>query len=174
MLRIYGETVPLEDVVRARTIALLQRHDLELVLAVRPWQSAELPGVVRVLRDAGIGCSVWPMLTDDEGRWASAHNAASFTRFLRSTVDSLDAAGVLPREVLLDLEPPFAHARAMAAGGGSSARWFDLASARPRQLAAPVLDAASAELASAVRSLHARSYRAEQARGLGASFGFVG
>ena len=36
MLRIYGETVPFEVVVRARTIALLQRHALELVLAVRP------------------------------------------------------------------------------------------------------------------------------------------
>ncbi len=156
MLRIYGETVPFEVVVRARTIALLQRHALELVLAVRPWQSAELPGVVRALRDAGIGCSVWPMLADDEGRWASAHNAASFARFLRSTVDALDVAGVLPREVLLDLEPPFAHARAMAAGGGSSARWFDLASARPQPPPAPVLDAASAELAAAVRELHAR------------------
>ena len=36
MLRIYSETLPFEEVVRARTLALLRRHDLELVLAVRP------------------------------------------------------------------------------------------------------------------------------------------
>ena len=156
MLRIYCETVPFEEVVRPRTIALLRRHELELVLAVRPWQSAELPAVARLLRDAGIGCSIWPMLADDEGRWASAHNAPSFVRFLVETVDALDAAGVLPREVLLDLEPPFAHARALAAGGGSGGRWFDVVAARPRATPAPVMDAASAELATAVRAMHAR------------------
>ncbi len=156
MLRIYCETVPFEEVVRPRTIELLRRHDLELVLAVRPWQSAELPDVARALRDAGIGCSVWPMLGDDEGRWASASNAASFARFLLATVDELDAVGLLPREVLLDLEPPFAHARALAAGGGSGGRWFDVVAARPRATPALVMDAASAELATAVRALHAR------------------
>jgi len=156
MLRIYSETLPFEEVVRPRTLALLRRHDLELVLAVRPWQAAELPGVARVLRDAGVRCSVWPMLADDEGRWASAHNAPSFVRFLRSTVDSLDAAGVLPGEVLLDLEPPFAHARALAANGGSGGRWFDLTTARPRATPAAAMDAAATELASAVRELHAR------------------
>jgi hypothetical protein len=155
-LRIYCETLPFEEVTRPRTVALLRRHELEIVLAVRPWQLGELPGVAHVLRDAGVLCSVWPMLSDDEGRWASAHNAASFVRFVRSTADVLEAAGVLPREVLLDLEPPFAHARALAASGGSGGRWFDFASARPRTTSARAMDAASNELAVAVVDLHAR------------------
>ena len=71
-LRIYSETLPFEEVTRPRTVALLRRHDLEIVLAVRPWQLAELPAVAQVLRDSGVHCSVWPMLTDEEGRWASA------------------------------------------------------------------------------------------------------
>ena len=155
-LRIYSETLPFEEVARPRTVALLRRHDLEIVLAVRPWQLAELPAVAQVLRDSGVHCSVWPMLTDEEGRWASAQNAASFVRFVRSAVDALEAAGALPREVLLDLEPPFAHARALAAGGGSGGGWLDLASARPRAPSARAMDAASNELAAAVADLHDR------------------
>jgi len=155
-LRIYCETLPFEEVTRPRTIALLRRHDLEIVLAVRPWQLEELPAVAQVLRDSGVLCSVWPMLADDEGRWASAQNAASFVRFVRSAADALEAAGALPREVLLDLEPPFAHARALAASGGSGGRWFDFASARPRATSVRAMDAASNELAAAVVDLHDR------------------
>jgi hypothetical protein len=157
-LRIYCETLPFEDVTRPRTISLLRRHDLELVLAVRPWQLGDLPAVARVLEDSGVPVSVWPMLADDEGRWASAHNAASFVRFVRATSDALVAAGVAPREVLLDLEPPFTHARALAATGGSGGAraFFGLGAARPRSTGAAALDAASSELSSAVAELHAR------------------
>jgi hypothetical protein len=147
-LRIYCETVPYEELTRPRTTALLRRHGLELVLAVRPWQLEELVGAVRQLRDAGVPVSIWPMLSDDEGRWASAHNAASFVTFVRETADALEAAGLTPHEVLLDLEPPFVHARALATGG--------LASARPRATSAALMDAASNELMAAVLALHAR------------------
>ena len=155
-LRIYCETLPFEVVTRPRTVALLRRHDLELVLAVRPWQLAELAGLGRVLRDSGVLCSVWPMLADDEGRWASAHNAQSFVRLVRNVADTLEAAGALPRELLLDLEPPFAHARALATTGGSRGRWFDFVAARPGPTSARAMDAASKELAAAVVDLHAR------------------
>ena len=74
-LRVYCETLPFEEVTRPRTIALLRRHVVEIVLAVRPWQLAELPRAAETLRDSGVSCSVWPMLADDEGRWASAQIA---------------------------------------------------------------------------------------------------
>ena len=147
-LRIYCETLPYEEVTRPRTTALLRRHDLELVLAVRPWQLDELVGVARQLRDDGVPVSVWPMLSDAEGRWASAHNATSFVTFVRRTADTLEGAGLTPREVLLDLEPPFVHARALATGG--------LGAARPRTTSAAAMDAASNELMAAVLALHAR------------------
>jgi len=155
-LRIYCETLPYEAVTRPRTIALLRRHDLELVLAVRPWQLGELSGVARELRDGGVPVSIWPMLSDDEGRWASAHNAASFVSFVRETADTLVDAGLTPREVLLDLEPPFVHARALAASGGSGADRNGLGAVRPRTTSAAVMDVASNELMSAVAELHAR------------------
>lgn len=162
-LRIYCETLPYEELTRLRTLALLRRHELELVLAVRPWQLAELPGVARVLADSGISMSVWPMLSDDEGRWASAHNAESFVRFMRATTDALAAAGVPPREVLLDLEPPFAHARALAVSGGSdreglasSARALFGMGVEPAGPSNAAMDAASRALAAAVVELHAR------------------
>ena len=155
-LRIYCETLPYEELTRPRTIALLRRHDLEIVLAVRPWQLGELPGVAQVLRDGGVPVSIWPMLSDDEGRWASAHNAPSFVAFVRATADTLVAAELTPREVLLDLEPPFVHARALAAGGGSDAGNGTLGALRPRTTSVAAMDAASTELTSAVAELHAR------------------
>jgi len=160
-LRIYCETLPFERVVETRTIALLQRHALEIVLAVRPWQLDELPNVARVLRDAGVAVSIWPMLADHEGRWASAHNATSFVRFVNDTADALKRAGVGAQEVLLDLEPPFAHARALAVGGGSDREGAGgaaavIGAARPRAASAAAMDAASSELAAAVAELHRR------------------
>lgn len=157
-LRVYCETLPYDEVTRPRTIALLRRHDLEIVLAVRPWQLPELADVARGLRDGGVLVSIWPMLSDDEGRWASAHNAASFVSFMRRVTDTLVAAGVTPHEVLLDLEPPFVHARALAASGGSDAGAGrgSLGALRPRTTSTAAMDGASAELRAAVAELHAR------------------
>jgi hypothetical protein len=163
-LRVYCETLPYETVARPRTVALLRRHALEVVLAVQPQQLAGLPQVARVLRDAGVPHSVWPMLSDDEGRWASAANAAAFAAFVRAATDALVDAGAPPREVLLDLEPPFAHARALAVSAGSrgprpGSPWRALLTAlraRPRPAPFAVLDAASRELGAAVDALHAR------------------
>lgn len=163
-LRIYCETLPYEVVTRPRTLELLRRFELEIVLAVRPWQLGELPGAARRLADAGVPLSLWPMLSDDEGRWANAQNAASFVSFLRDTLDVLDAAGAPPHEVLLDLEPPFAHARALAAtagageGTGSRARaLFGLGASRPLPTSSAKMDSASNDLGAAVSELHARS-----------------
>jgi hypothetical protein len=99
------------------------------------------------------------MLSDNKNRWASARNAGAFVAFVRDTVDALTASGAPPREVLLDLEPPFAHARALAAGaggGGGGARSFASASRPRRGAGSAAMDAASNELAAAVVELHAQ------------------
>lgn len=151
-LRIYSETLPYADVVAPSTITLLARHRLEIVLAVRPWQVEELPLVARRLADAGIPLSVWPMIADEEGRWANAQNAAMFVRFVREAVDALDEADLLPREVLVDLEPPFAQARALATRGLG----METVRGRPRAAPPPLFDTASALLATTVDGLRAR------------------
>ena len=151
--RIYCETLPLPEVIRPRTLALLGRHPFEIVLAVRPWQLAELPAVAHALAERGIPLSVWPMLADAEGRWASALNADAFAALLLAVVDALGSAP--PREVLLDLEPPFTHARALAGGAGSHASSvLDLGKARPERTSARAMDAAATTLARAVATLH--------------------
>jgi hypothetical protein len=123
-LRIYSETLPYEEVARKETVALLVRFGLEVVLAVRPWQLGELPKVARALGDVPL--SVWPMLSDEMGRWANAKNADKFTAFVKNVCDVHE-----PKEILLDLEPPFPDARlltsalprgiAKLAGGGAIA-----------------------------------------------------
>jgi len=112
--RIYSETLPWERLSEAATLSLLRRYPLELVLAVRPWELDALPGVVRVLRDAGVPLSVWPMVADAEGRWASVHNVATFIAFVDRVVSVVEAS-----DVLVDLEPPFAVVEKLAHGGGT-------------------------------------------------------
>lgn len=108
--RIYAETLPYEEVTRPSVLALLRRYELTLVLAVRPWHLPELSETAKKLAGAGIDLVVWPMLADDEGRWANAHNADSFASFSERVVDA-----VQPRELMIDLEPPFAEAKTLAA-----------------------------------------------------------
>jgi hypothetical protein len=116
-LRVYSETLPWGELLRPRTLALLSRYELELVLAVRPWDKEHLPDVARALRDVGVPLSIWPMLADEDGRWASVGNAGAFRRFVLAVCDVLGDAGVPPQDVLYDLEPPIAAAQLLASLG---------------------------------------------------------
>jgi hypothetical protein len=111
--RIYSETLPWPELVHARTLQLLRRYALELVLAVRPWDVHALPAVAAALRDAGIPLSIWPMLEDEKGRWINVHNAREFRAFVLTICDVL--GDTPPADVLFDLEPPFDRARALIA-----------------------------------------------------------
>ncbi len=103
--RVWCETVPYDELVRPSTVGLVARQPLDLLLAVRPWQLAELPDVVRRYRDAGVFVAVWPMLADSDGRWASAASAPAFIAF----ADAVLAAAPFADELVLDLEPPIAQ-----------------------------------------------------------------
>jgi hypothetical protein len=157
--RVYSETLPYDVLVRPRTLELLARYQLELVLAVRPWDVRALPDVARALRDAGVPLSVWPMLSDEQGRWASAHTASEFSRLTLSVCDVLESAGARPRDVLFDLEPPFAQARSLAALGAARRvpRGSDAQSASGLgRSSSPVFAAASQALARTTSEIHAR------------------
>lgn len=156
--RIYSETLSYEALLEPRTIALLARYRLELVLAVRPWDVDSLPNVARTLRDANVPLSVWPMLADEDGRWASVHNAPSFNALVMRICDVLAAANATPRDVMIDLEPPFAQARTLAAMGAARSRSPDgLARlAGGLKSTTPEFDAAGEALAKMVRDVHAR------------------
>ncbi len=155
-LRIYSETLPFEQIVRPRTLELLRRYELEIIVAVRPWQIEQLARTAGALSDGGVNFSVWPMLADEEGRWASAHNAAAFVKLVERVVDALEGAKRPPREVLFDLEPPFAYVRDLVAAGRSGGGVRERARALPRAASPALMGAASRVFAAAVGDLHAR------------------
>lgn len=155
--RVYCETLPFAELLRPRTLELLVRYELELVLAVRPWDVSALAEVAQTLRDRGIPLSIWPMLADERGRWASVHNAQDFRQLALDVCDVLETANARPGDVLLDLEPPIDQARSLLEMGLVK---------RPDVLArfasglsrtnAPTFTAASQVLASMVAELHRR------------------
>lgn len=97
---------------------LLRRFDVGLVAAVRPWQLGEVAELVRAAAGEGVPLSLWPMLADEDGRWANARNAPAFGAFVRALCDVLDAARARVGEIALDVEPPIADVRALLGEAG--------------------------------------------------------
>jgi len=60
------------------------------------------------------------MLSDDDGRWASAHNAERFCAFAEAVVERAEGSAAL-REVAVDLEPPFGIASRLVSRTSSAA-----------------------------------------------------
>jgi len=150
--RVYSETLPWEELVRPETLGLLARYRLELVLAVRPWDAPRLVDTAKALRDAGVALSIWPMVADEHGRWANVQNAHEFRSFALTTCDQLQGAGVPPRDLLFDMEPPFAQARALASLAARAPK-------RPPALgraSSAEFEAASAELAQTTSEIATR------------------
>jgi hypothetical protein len=108
-LRIWSETLAPVEVVRHAP--LLARYRLDVLLAVQPWQLAEVADASARLRDASVHVAAWPMLADDDGRWASV---ASMDRFVRFADDVVTR--VAPAELAIDLEPPKSQLMKLLAG----------------------------------------------------------
>ncbi|WP_437593368.1 hypothetical protein [Sorangium sp. So ce1000] len=157
--RIWSELLPLEVVRTPGTLALLRRYALDLSIAVRPETAAGLPDLVAACEGAGVAVAVWPMIADEDGRWASAGNAAAFGAFVARLLDVLDARRLAPAEVVFDLEPPIAAVRRALAGGRGAldllggAAWGARETARGRDARWSDAQRAYVELAGA---LHAR------------------
>ena len=115
MRHVWSEHVPHAELWAAPTMALLRSRGVGVRAAVRPDSAATAAELVARCRDAGLSIGLWPMIDDDEGRWASAWNGAGFADFTRRLLDALDAAGALPDELVMDLEPPIGRMRRRAA-----------------------------------------------------------
>lgn len=103
--RVYSEELPYERLAAPEVTKLLARFDVEPVVAVRPGREGELADLVARLGGDGITISIWPMIEDDKGRWASAHNYGTFIDFARRAFDAASPGGARPVDVLVDLEP---------------------------------------------------------------------
>jgi hypothetical protein len=110
--RVWCETLPYDELVRSPLTARLGRQQIDLLLAVRPWQLAEVADVVRRLQADGVFVALWPMLADVDGRWVSATTHAGFVGF----TDELLARVPFADELVLDLEPPIATLARWKAG----------------------------------------------------------
>ncbi len=99
------ETLSFDEVAEPRVATLLARFDCDLLLAVRPWQLAEVGALVTRLQGAGVFVALWPMLADEHGRWASVQSCARFIGF----ADQLLAHAPTADELIVDLEPPLAR-----------------------------------------------------------------
>jgi hypothetical protein len=108
--RVWCENLPYDEL--PAQLPLLARYGVELLLAVRPWQLAEIGDLVRRVGDAGVFVGVWPMLADEDGRWASAHSYAKFI----ALADEVSARAPEAGELVIDLEPPFAQLARWKAG----------------------------------------------------------
>ena len=102
--RVWCETLSFEELLAPPVVALLVRHRLELLLAVRPWHVAQLAEVHARLAGAGVHVALWPMLDDARGRWASVGSHGAFVQL----ADELLAAAPAAPELVIDLEPAFA------------------------------------------------------------------
>jgi len=102
---VWCETLAFEDLARPSIAALLSRYGVDLLLGVRPWQVAGVGEIVRRFQGAGVFVAVWPMLADEDGRWA---NTGTCTKFI-ALADELVAAVPFADELVIDLEPPFAQ-----------------------------------------------------------------
>jgi hypothetical protein len=131
--RVWCETLPYDELVRSSLGAELQRRHIDLLLAVRPWQLAEVGEVVRRLQADGVFVALWPMLADGDGRWASAATHQAFIAF----TDELIAQVPFVNEVIVDLEPPIATLGRWKAGRPTWSR-----SSHPYSLARGALIAA--------------------------------
>lgn len=155
--RVYCETLAHRELVRPRVLSLVERYGVELVLAVRPHDLAGLSAVAGALGERGVPLSIWPMLDDEDGRWANVHNAEAFGAHALAACDALHRVSAAPLDVLLDLEPPIAAARALASlatRGGGRRRLAQVAEAlrSSRRGAAP----GAASLARTIAEIHAR------------------
>jgi hypothetical protein len=102
----FSELTPLEVVTSRETTALLGGANLSVYVAFPPPLRDRAAQVIGRLRDAQIRVGAWPLLDDRDGRWANVWNGRRFADYTRRLLDELDAADLLPDELLLDLEPP--------------------------------------------------------------------
>lgn len=111
--RIWSETVSYPTLMDRRTLRLLRRFSIELLVAVRPWDAPVVADLSRACLDEGVSLGLWPMLADGEGRWVNVQNASKFGALIDQLLQALDPRGLVPKEIVFDLEPSMLVARAL-------------------------------------------------------------
>jgi hypothetical protein len=113
--RIWSELVPADVLDAPATLALLAKYKVDPILAVRPGEEARIACVMERMAGEGLRPSLWPMIADEDGRWASARTHEKFMAFARLALDEALSHGPVVEELVVDLEPPFEHVKGLVA-----------------------------------------------------------
>jgi hypothetical protein len=113
--RICVERLPVDELMRPETRALLQRHGVAPIVAAPDAgddgsaDRAVLQAIAEYRR-AGLDASgAWPLLARADGYWPSERDPARFG----TRVEALLGRGPAPPWLLVDLEPPFSEMKAL-------------------------------------------------------------
>ncbi|MBK6687360.1 MAG: hypothetical protein IPG45_23015 [Deltaproteobacteria bacterium] len=121
--RIWCELLPAEELASPATVALLERFQLEPILAFPPERDdGPYLQALGTLARAGRPFGVWPLLADHHGYWPSVENVAAFQERVQVVLQQLERVGARPRTVAFDLEPPLQRMKPLMHGGVSAAR----------------------------------------------------
>lgn len=97
----------------------LATRGIELSIAVFPASLPALPALLLEAASAGVRVSLWPMIEDEQGRWASLSTMGAFLAHVRRVEEALDRSGAPASGLLFDLEPPIGRVRAALDRPGS-------------------------------------------------------
>ncbi len=102
-------------------LSQLAIRNIGLYAAITPSNIGSCRTIVGATKTAGVRIGLWPMISNELGRWASAWTAYPYIDFVDDMLKPLARERLLPDELLIDLEPPINAARA-AVGG----RWMGI------------------------------------------------
>ncbi|HYV43537.1 MAG TPA: hypothetical protein VFA20_01705 [Myxococcaceae bacterium] len=114
--RIYSELVPLDELARAPILAALAEREVQLLVAVQPDGRDDALRVIDRAREIDLSIGLWPLLSNDRGRWLHPGNAGEFARWIDELILAVDRRGLSIDALVLDLEPPIAEVRRLTGG----------------------------------------------------------
>ena len=116
-LRFWAENItPLQ--IAERALPLLAEYGAGVAVSVyRESLTDENARALLEVKDAGVGLSVWPLLSREEGYFPNEKNAAPYAALVEEVLDWALDSGVVPDAVAVDLELPYGQMMAMLEGG---------------------------------------------------------
>jgi hypothetical protein len=110
--RIWSELLPYAEVARPAVLDALASRGIELSVAVFPASLSHLGPLLADAASARVPVSLWPMIEDEQGRWASLSTMGAFLDHVARVEEALDRSGAPAAGLLFDLEPPIGRVRA--------------------------------------------------------------
>lgn len=155
MLRIWSEFLAYDAARDPAVLDLLQRHDVHPIFAVRPDSDIdELAKLLAAVQDRGLSKGIWPLLSRRDGYWPNEENHAVWGAFTGHILDRLEADGVRPDWVAVDMEPPIDDVTALLRD--ITALGQALSKFARRNLDSKAFEVANAAWIDIVNELHAR------------------